>query len=155
MFGFVRTIGFKLTIWFVSILALAILAVSALFYFGMERVLLQAVDTNLRAAGLRSVTPAPTYGDHESDEELRQLILLSNTPARLLATDGAVLQTDPPLFPTSITVSPEMLTSANAGDSRLKPSKSPLAPSGCIPRPCECTRRAWRLCRWSIRWMNR
>jgi heavy metal sensor kinase len=119
VFGFVRTIGFKLTIWFVSILALAILAVSALFYFGMERVLLQAVDTNLRAAGLRSVTPAPTYGDHESDEELRQLILLSNTPARLLATDGAVLQTDP-LFPTGITVSPEMLTSANADDSRFE-----------------------------------
>ena len=124
MFGFVRTIGFKLTIWFVSILALAILAVSALFYFGMERVLLQAVDTNLRAAGLRSVTPDPTRSDKESDEELRQLILLSNTPARLLATDGTVLQTDP-LFPTSITVSPEMLANANAGDSRFETIQIP------------------------------
>jgi heavy metal sensor kinase len=124
VFGFVRTIGFKLTIWFVSILALAILAVSALFYFGMQRVLLQAVDTNLRAAGLRSVTPDPTRSDKESDEELRQLILLSNTPARLLATDGTVLQTDP-LFPTSITVSPEMLVSANAGDSRFETIQIP------------------------------
>ena len=125
MFGFVRTIGFKLTIWFVSILALAILAVSALFYFGMERVLLQAVDTNLRAAGWRSVTPDPTRSDKESDEELRQLILLSNTPARLLATDGTVLQTDP-LFPTGITVSPEMLANANAGDSRFETIQIPV-----------------------------
>jgi heavy metal sensor kinase len=125
VFGFVRTIGFKLTIWFVSILALAILAVSALFYFGMERVLLQAVDTNLRAAGLRSVTPDPTRSDKESDEELRQLILLSNTPARLLATDGTVLQTDP-LFPTGITVSPEMLANANAGDSRFETIQIPV-----------------------------
>ena len=121
MFGFVRTIGFKLTVWFVSLLALAILAVSALFYFGMQRVLLQAVDTNLRAAGLRSVTPAPTYtnNDDENNEELRQLILLSNTPARLLATDGTVLQADP-LFPAGVSINPEMLANANAGDSRYE-----------------------------------
>ena len=119
MLGFARTIGFKLTIWFVSVLALAILAGSALFYFGMERLLLQAVDTNLRAAGLRSVTPDPVQSGDERNDQFRQLILLSNTPARLLATDGTVLQTDP-LFPAGIAISPEMLNSANAGNSRYE-----------------------------------
>ena len=124
LLGFVRTIGFKLTLWFVGVLALAILAVSALFYFGIERVLLQSVDANLRAAGLRSVTPDPTQSDDDEDSEqqLRQLILLSNTPARLLATDGAVMQTDP-LFPSSVPVTPEMLNSANAGSSRFETVK--------------------------------
>jgi heavy metal sensor kinase len=124
VFGFVHTIGFKLTLWFVGALALAILAVSALFYFGMQRVLLQAVDTNLRAAGLRSVTPYTANGDDERDEQLRRLILLGNTPARLLATDGTVLQTDP-LFPAGIAISAEMLEGANAGNARFETIQAP------------------------------
>ena len=57
MLDFVRTIRFKLTVWFVGILAIVILAISALLYIGLQRVLLQSVDANLRTAGVRSVAP--------------------------------------------------------------------------------------------------
>ena len=121
MFGFTRTIRFKLTLWFVGVLALVILTISAVLYFGLQRVLLQSMDANLRTVGLRSVTPvSPSSANVKHDEEeLRQLFLMSNTPARLLALDGAPLQTDP-LFPTSISLTQEMLITVNGGSARFE-----------------------------------
>lgn len=127
MFAFTRTIRFKLTVWFVGILAIVILAISALLYFGLQRVLLQSVDANLRAAGVRSVAPANVdqntqehgTADNEQSEQLRQLVLLSNTPARLLSLDGTLLQSDP-LFPRGISVTVEALETANQGSARFE-----------------------------------
>jgi heavy metal sensor kinase len=130
VFAFVRTIRFKLTLWFVGILALVIFAVSALLYLGLQRVLLQSVDANLRTAGLRSVVPSGANantdntsesGDplSEQNEQLRRLVLLSNTPARLLALDGNLLQSDP-LFPRGISVTVEALQTANNGGARYE-----------------------------------
>jgi heavy metal sensor kinase len=121
VFGFTRTIRFKLTLWFVGVLALVILTISAVLYFGLQRVLLQSIDANLRTVGLRSVSPVSPTGSNEKrdEEELRQLFLMSNTPARLLALDGTPLQTDP-LFPTSISLTQEMLISVNGGDARFE-----------------------------------
>jgi signal transduction histidine kinase/thiamine biosynthesis lipoprotein ApbE len=127
VFDFVRTIRFKLTVWFVGILAIVILAISALLYFGLQRVLLQSVDANLRTAGVRSVAPAnadqspqePGYPDNEQSDQLRRLVLLSNTPARLISLDGALLQSDP-LFPRSISITIEALNTANQGAARFE-----------------------------------
>jgi len=127
VFDFARTIRFKLTVWFVGILAIVILAISALLYFGLQRVLLQSVDANLRTAGVRSVAPAaadqnlqePGYPTSEQSEQLRQLVLLSNTPARLLSLEGALLQSDP-LFPRGISITVEALNTANQGAARFE-----------------------------------
>ncbi|GEM_PF-400289 len=127
MLDFVRTIRFKLTVWFVGILAIVILAISALLYIGLQRVLLQSVDANLRTAGVRSVAPAnadqslqePGYPDNEQSDQLRRLVLLSNTPARLLSLDGALLQSDP-LFPRGISITMEALNTANQGAARFE-----------------------------------
>lgn len=126
--AFTRTIRFKLTLWFVGVLALVILIISGVLYFGLERMLLQNVDANLRAVGLRSVSPvnaSPTiqsdseHEDGDEDDELRLLILLSNTPARLLALDGSPLQIDP-LFPTAVSMTQEMLLTVNNGGARFE-----------------------------------
>jgi heavy metal sensor kinase len=132
VFDFVRTIRFKLTVWFVGILALVIFAISALLYFGLQRALIQSVDNNLHSAGIRSVAPArnvpdlqvysdqePSYPGLERYDQLRQLMLLSNTPARLLALDGSLLQSDA-LFPTGIDISAEQLLAANSGSARYE-----------------------------------
>ncbi|MCL5997917.1 MAG: FAD:protein FMN transferase, partial [Chloroflexi bacterium] len=128
--SFFGTIRFRLTLWFVGVLALVILTISTILYFGLERVLLQSVDANLRAAAQRSVVPADNQGkqteqqeagypEDEEYEHLRQLVLQSNTPARLLSLDGSLLQNDP-LFPRGITVTQEMLATANAGSARYE-----------------------------------
>ncbi|MCL4506568.1 MAG: FAD:protein FMN transferase [Chloroflexi bacterium] len=127
MFGFVRSLRFKLTLWFVGVLAIVIFVISALLYFGLERVLLQSVDANLRTAGVRSVAPAsttpttqePGYPQSLQSDQLRRLVLLSNTPARLLALDGSVLQSDP-LFPQGISITQEALTTAASGAARFE-----------------------------------
>ena len=127
MFGFARSLRFKLTMLFVGVLAIVIFVISVLLYFGLERVLLQSVDANLRTAGVRSVAPAsasvtgpgPAYPASVQSEQLRRLVLLSNTPARLLALDGAVLQSDP-LFPQGITVTQEALATAASGAARFE-----------------------------------
>ncbi len=123
MFGFVRTIGFKLTVWFIGVLALVMFAVSGLFYLELERVQLQAVDASLHQAGLRSVAPlSPILAPGQSESEntqLQQLFLISNTPARLLSLDGLVLQKDP-LFPSNLPVTRDVLQSAQAGNARYE-----------------------------------
>jgi heavy metal sensor kinase len=127
VFAFTRTIRFKLTVWFVGILAIVILAISGLLYFGLQRVLLQSVDANLRIAGVRSVAPASadlapgdtTNPESFQSEQLRRLVLLSNTPARLLALDGTLLQSDP-LFPRGIAIAQEALATANQGAARFE-----------------------------------
>jgi heavy metal sensor kinase len=126
--AYTRTIRFKLTVWFVGVLALVILILSALLYFGLERILLQSADTTLRAAADRSIAPAePATGStlssdpakEQERERLRQLMLLSNTPARLLGLDGVPLQVDP-LFPGGIPVTQAALDTANAGSARIE-----------------------------------
>ena len=126
MFGFVRTIRFRLTLWFVGAMALAISVLSLLVYVGLQNLLLENVDTDLRAAAARSVMPSPNSPDssgdvpeESNDERIRRLILINTYPARLVALDGAILQTDP-LFPHGITLTAEVLNTVSGGQSRYE-----------------------------------
>lgn len=115
--SYFRTLRFRLTLWFVGLLALMALAMSAVVYFGFQQALLHNADDQLTIAAERSVKGI-TAGDVTSDA-LQQLTLLGVAPARLLGLDGALIQSDV-LFPASIAPAPAALADAAAGRRRYE-----------------------------------
>jgi hypothetical protein len=53
--SYFRTLRFRLTLWFVGLLALMALAISAVVYFGFQQALLHNADDQLTIAAERSV----------------------------------------------------------------------------------------------------
>lgn len=114
-----RSIRFRLTFWFVSILAVAILLISLALYFGLRQALLGNVDQTLRLAAERSVqVTAQSAVDPALSpiERARALTYIAIAPVRLLLLDGSVTQTDP-LFPSDVPVDPNALAAASRGES--------------------------------------
>ncbi len=112
---FLRSIRFRLTVWFVAALAVIMLVVTALLYLGLRQGLLNGLENTLRQAAELSVQK-PAEGSSGSDADLmRALTLIRNAPARLLSLEGAVLQSDA-FFPHTDPLTPAVLTAANRGE---------------------------------------
>lgn len=120
--SFFRTLRFRLTLWFVGLLALMALAMSAVVYFGFQQALIHNADDQLGIAAERSVKGITAGG--VSDDALQQLTLLGVAPARLVGLDGARIQTDA-LFPETIAPAPAALADAAAGKRRYETITTP------------------------------
>lgn len=118
MFAFIRSIRFRLTLWFLGVFALVILLLSGFLYLGLQRVLLENVDASLSRAAQRAVS-APVTTTLSNDDVLSQLNLLSLAPARLVSLDGAVLKSDA-LFPANVPTDAPAIASASAGNQRYE-----------------------------------
>ncbi len=116
MANFFRSIRLRLTLYFVGAMALVIVAIFSLIYFGLEPRLLASVDATLIDAAARSVESA---GERSGDNAARQIRLLTIAPARLMALNGEVLAADAN-FPAGIALSAEMRAAATAGQRRLE-----------------------------------
>lgn len=118
MFAFLRSIRFRLTLWFLGVFALVIFVLGGFLYLGLERVLLENVDAGLSRAAQRAVS-APVTTTLSNDDVLGQLSLLSLAPARLVSLDGNVLQSDA-LFPANVPLDGPALASVSAGNQRFE-----------------------------------
>jgi heavy metal sensor kinase len=118
MFPFIRSIRFRLTLWFLGVFALVILLLSGFLYLGLQRVLLENVDASLGRAAQRAVS-APVTATLSNDDVLGQLNLLSLAPARLVSLEGAVLKSDA-LFPANVPADGPAMRSASAGNQRFE-----------------------------------
>jgi heavy metal sensor kinase len=118
MFSFIRSIRFRLTLWFLGVFAAVILLLAGFLYIGLERVLMENVDATLSRAAQRAIS-APVTTTLSNDELLSQLNLLSLAPARLVSLGGAVLKSDS-LFPASLPAIGPALLSARAGNQRYE-----------------------------------
>lgn len=116
MANFFRSIRLRLTLYFVGAMALVIVAIFSLIYFGLEPRLLAAVDATLIDAAARSVESA---SDRSGDDDARQIRLLTIAPARLMTLKGEVLAKDAN-FPAGIALSTEMLAAATSGQRRIE-----------------------------------
>lgn len=114
--NFFRSIRLRLTLYFVGAMALVIVAIFSLIYFGLEPRLLASVDATLIDAAARSVESA---GDRSGDEAGRQIRLLTIAPARLMTINGEVLAEDAN-FPAGIAVSAEMQAASTTGQRRIE-----------------------------------
>lgn len=126
MFAFIRSIRFRLTLWFLGVFAAVILLLAGFLYIGLERVLLNNVDATLNRAAERAVS-APLTSTLSSDEVLSQLNLLSLAPARLVSLDGAMLKSDS-LFPAGLPLTGSAIQSARAGNQRYETLEINAAP---------------------------
>lgn len=117
----VRSIRFRLTLWFLAVFALVILFVSGLLYVGLERALTQNVDETLQRAAELSVSPPDEPAAADADL-LSQLNLLSLAPARLLALDGSTLKRDA-LFPDGMPLTQGSLNDAANGAARFESAR--------------------------------
>lgn len=118
MFSFIRSIRFRLTLWFLGVFALVILLLAGFLYLGLQRVLLENVDASLSRAAQRAVS-APVTTTLSNDDVLSQLNLLSLAPARLVSLDGTVLKSDA-LFPANVPADELAIASASAGNQRYE-----------------------------------
>ncbi len=123
MLNALRSIQFRLTLWFVSVLAIAIVFASVVLYFGLQRALMANVDATLRRAAERSVRalqqplePNESSGDHNKGSPL---VLFSLAPTRLIGLDGVVADTDA-LFPGDLPLERPALDGAARGVSRYE-----------------------------------
>lgn len=115
MANFLRSIRLRLTLYFVGAMALVIVAIFSLIYFGLEPRLLASVDATLIDAAARSVESAERSGD----DAARQIRLLTIAPARLMTLKGEMLAEDAN-FPAGIAVSTEMRAAATTGQRRIE-----------------------------------
>jgi heavy metal sensor kinase len=118
MLSFIRSIRFRLTLWFLGVFAAVILLLAGFLYIGLERVLMENVDATLSRAAQRAIS-APVTTTLSNDELLSQLNLLSLAPARLVSLGGAVVKSDS-LFPASLPAIGPALLSARAGNQRFE-----------------------------------
>lgn len=117
MLSFTRTLRFRLALWFMAVLGGAMVVLGALIYFGLQRALLNNVDTTLRNAAVRSVIPS---NNEAASDQLRRLSFISLAPSRLLALDdGTTLQFDA-AFPVDLPVAPDLLSAIQAGNARFE-----------------------------------
>ena len=116
MANFFRSIRLRLTLYFVGAMALVIVAIFSLIYFGLEPRLLASVDATLIDAAARSVESAAARSDEDAPRQIR---LLTIAPARLMALNGELLAEDAN-FPPGIALSAEMQTAARAGQRRIE-----------------------------------
>lgn len=114
--NFFRSIRLRLTLYFVGAMALVIVAIFSLIYFGLEPRLLASVDATLIDAAARSVESA---GERSDDDAARQIRLLTIAPARLMTLNGGMLAEDAN-FPAGIALSPEMRAAATTGQRRIE-----------------------------------
>lgn len=132
-----RSIRFRLTFWFVNILAVAVLLISLAVYLGLRQALFSNVDQTLRLAAERSVqvtvqnTLDPALS---STERARALTYIAIAPVRLLLLDGSVMQTDP-LFPSDVPVDPASLVAAGRGESRYETVAADTGPHRLLTAP--------------------
>jgi heavy metal sensor kinase len=112
-----RSIQFRLTLWFLSVLSIAIVLVSMALYFGLQRALIANVDATLRRAAERSVRA--TQENAPTDDGVSALVLFSLAPTRLISMDGAQSQADA-LFPTDLAVDDGALADARQGIARYE-----------------------------------
>jgi heavy metal sensor kinase len=113
--NFLRSIRFRLTIWFVAALTAIVLVVSLLLYLGLSQGLIAGVDASLREAAERSVQqPSGAVSDNPADAA-RALALIRNAPARLLTLDGEPLASDP-FFPDGVPIPIDAVRSAQRGE---------------------------------------
>jgi heavy metal sensor kinase len=114
-----HSIRFRLTFWFVGILAVTILLISAAVYLGLRSALLANVDQTLRRAAERSVQTSqqnPLDPAASAAERARALTYIAIAPTRLLLLDGSITQSDP-LFPADIAVDASTVAAAQNGQS--------------------------------------
>ena len=116
MANFFRSIRLRLTLYFVGAMALVIVAIFSLIYFGLEPRLLASVDATLIDSAARSVEAA---SGRSGDDDARQIRLLTIAPARLMTLKGEVLAEDAN-FPAGIALSTEMLAAARSGQRRIE-----------------------------------
>jgi heavy metal sensor kinase len=113
--NFLRSIRFRLSIWFVTALTVIVLVVSLLLYLGLRQGLIEGLDASLREAAKRSVdTNSGTAGD-DATTVARALALIRNAPARLLTLDGAPIESDP-FFPAGVPLPEDAVRSAQRGE---------------------------------------
>lgn len=113
MFDWIRSIRFRLALWFGIAVALVVILLGGAVYIAMQQVLIREEDHELLRSAQRAVAPSP----NSSDDPMRQLALIRNAPARLVALDGTLLQTDE-LFPADIALSDAIMTDARSGIAR-------------------------------------
>jgi heavy metal sensor kinase len=113
----IRSIRFRLTLWFVFILAIIMAVASGLLYLGVSTALTSGLDNTLRDAARRSVLP-PEETPAQNADPAAALLLIRNAPARLLSLDGRILQTDP-AFPSDIPVDLALLQAIQTGEERI------------------------------------
>ncbi|MBX7213602.1 MAG: HAMP domain-containing histidine kinase [Thermoflexales bacterium] len=116
MGNFLRSIRFRLTIYFVAAMTLVVIAVFGGMYFGIEPRLLASIDETLTDAANRSV--ARTESGLPGDAS-RQIRLLTVAPARLLSLDGEILAADAN-FPIEMPLSAEMAAAARTKARRIE-----------------------------------
>ncbi len=97
-------------------MALVIVVIFSLVYFGLEPRLLGAVDATLVDAAERSVEAASDRSGEDADRQIR---LLTVAPAQLLSLSSEVLARDAN-FPDQIPLTPEMRGAALAGSRRIE-----------------------------------
>jgi two-component system, OmpR family, sensor kinase len=122
MLNTLRSIRFRLTFWFVSILAIAILIASLSVYIGLRRALLGNVDQTLRRAAERSVQAVSQdqlSTTNSARTRAQSLTYLTLAPTRLVLFDGSTTQRDP-LFPADMPIDASALDSAARGESRYE-----------------------------------
>jgi heavy metal sensor kinase len=116
-----RSIRFRLTLWFVAMMAAAVLIVSFAVYLGLRQALLSNVDATLRRAAERSVQASqrPVEANASARERADALTFFSLTPTRLVDLDGTIAEQDA-LFPRDIPDSAATLNNAREGISRFE-----------------------------------
>jgi heavy metal sensor kinase len=120
MLNFLRTLRFRLALWFMAVLGGVIAILGVLIYLGLQQTLLQNVDNTLRNAAVRSVIQSASPDDNESrDERLRRLSLISLAPSRLVDLTGEVLQIDA-AFPVNLVIEPTVLNMVQNGSARFE-----------------------------------
>jgi heavy metal sensor kinase len=115
VFNFIRSIRFRLTLWFMAALTLLVIIVSTLLYLGLQRGLINGLDATLRDAARRSLQMPETGPTTDGVDLSRALLLTRNAPARLLSLAGDELQVDP-AFPRAIAPAPSTLMAARRGE---------------------------------------
>lgn len=131
MFNFIRTIRFRLTLWFLVILAVITTIIGILLYVGLQQLLYLNLDSGIMAMAERSVDVAQSDAQLKQftrDQLMQRVTQLGSSPMRLIDLDGRVISTDT-LFP-AVPVLVDALESARVGQSRCESFEiSPALPN--------------------------
>lgn len=121
LFNFLRTIRFRLTLWFTFILAVITTVIGILLYVGLQQLLFLNLDSALMEMAQRSVDVAQSdaqLAPFSRDQLLQRVTQLGISPMRLIDLDGRILSADA-IFP-SVPVWVDALSDARNGRMRCE-----------------------------------